>query len=87
MRLLILREECLRTTNRRRLSPTMRQTHVAGDKLFVDWAGDTVRPAGEELFGLSRPELAPCHQSRRPGHPTRFFGPFRNPDDDHPVAR
>jgi len=20
----------------------MRQTHVAGDKLFVDWAGDTV---------------------------------------------
>ena len=27
---------------RRRLTPTMRQTHVAGDKLFVDWAGDTV---------------------------------------------
>jgi transposase len=27
---------------RRRLSPTMRQTHVAGDKLFVDWAGGTV---------------------------------------------
>jgi transposase len=27
---------------RRRLAPTMRQTHVAGDKLFVDWAGDTV---------------------------------------------
>src|SRR6202162_3861024 len=26
---------------RRRLSPTMRQTHVAGDKLFVDWAGGT----------------------------------------------
>src|SRR5258706_13481617 len=24
---------------RRRLSPTMRQTRVAGDKLFVDWAG------------------------------------------------
>src|SRR5580704_7184781 len=23
---------------RRRLSPTMRQTYVAGDKLFVDWA-------------------------------------------------
>ena len=23
-------------------SATMRQTHVAGDKLFVDWAGDTV---------------------------------------------
>jgi transposase len=27
---------------KRRLSPTMRQTHVAGDKLFVDWAGGTV---------------------------------------------
>ena len=27
---------------RKRLSPTMRQTHLAGDKLFVDWAGDTV---------------------------------------------
>jgi transposase len=27
---------------RRRLAPTMRQTHVAGDKLFVDWAGGTV---------------------------------------------
>jgi hypothetical protein len=26
----------------KRLAPTMRQTHVAGDKLFVDWAGDTV---------------------------------------------
>ena len=23
-------------------SPTMRQTHVAGEKLFVDWAGDTM---------------------------------------------
>jgi transposase len=27
---------------RKRLSPTMRQTHLAGDKLFVDWAGGTV---------------------------------------------
>jgi len=27
---------------RKRLSPIMRQTHVAGDNLFVDWAGDTV---------------------------------------------
>jgi transposase len=24
------------------ISPTMRQTHVAGEKLFVDWAGDTI---------------------------------------------
>jgi transposase len=27
---------------RKRVSPTMRQTHVAGEKLFVDWAGDTI---------------------------------------------
>jgi transposase len=27
---------------RARLSATMRQRHAAGDKLFVDWAGDTV---------------------------------------------
>lgn len=27
---------------RKCLSPVMRQTHVGGDKLFVDWAGDTV---------------------------------------------
>jgi transposase len=27
---------------RKHLSATMRQTHVAGEKLFVDWAGDTI---------------------------------------------
>jgi transposase len=27
---------------RNRISPTMRQTHLAGEKLFVDWAGDTM---------------------------------------------
>jgi transposase len=27
---------------RKYISPTMRQTHVAGEKLFVDWAGDTI---------------------------------------------
>jgi transposase len=27
---------------RKCISPTMRQTHVAGEKLFVDWAGDTL---------------------------------------------
>jgi transposase len=25
-----------------RLSPTMRQSHVAGEKVFVDFAGDTI---------------------------------------------
>src|SRR5438552_4504316 len=27
---------------RKRITPTMRQMHVAGEKLFVDWAGDTI---------------------------------------------
>jgi transposase len=27
---------------RKRISPTMRQAHLAGEKLFVDWAGDTI---------------------------------------------
>ena len=34
----------------KRLSPTMRQTHVAGEKLFVDWAGGTV-PMIESVTG------------------------------------
>jgi transposase len=35
---------------RQRLSPTMRQTHVPGEKLFVDYAGPTV-PIVNELTG------------------------------------
>jgi transposase len=35
---------------KRTLSATMRQTHVAGDKLFVDWAGDKV-PIVDQLTG------------------------------------
>ena len=27
---------------RRTVSATMRQTHLAGERLFVDWAGDTI---------------------------------------------
>jgi transposase len=27
---------------RKQVSPTMRQTHLAGEKLFVDWAGDKI---------------------------------------------
>lgn len=39
---------------RRRISPTMRQTHVAGEKLFVDFAGDTV-PVFDAASGQWRP--------------------------------
>jgi transposase len=39
---------------RRIISPTMRQTHVAGEKLFVDFAGDTV-PVFDAATGQSRP--------------------------------
>src|SRR5829696_6048343 len=35
------------------ISPTMRQTHVAGEKLFVDWAGDTI-PVFDAATGQER---------------------------------
>jgi transposase len=35
---------------RKRITPTMRQTHVAGEKLFVDWAGDTI-PVFDPITG------------------------------------
>jgi transposase len=38
---------------RERISPTMRQTHVAGEKLFVDWAGDTT-PVFDSTTGQER---------------------------------
>ena len=39
----------------RRLSVTMRQTHIGGDKLFVDYAGDTVPVIIDRLTGKTRP--------------------------------
>ena len=43
---------------RKRMSPTMRQTHLAGEKLFVDWAGDTI-PVFDPMHGRGawRPHL------------------------------
>ena len=38
------------------VSPTMRQTHLAGEKLFVDWAGDTI--------GVADPTTGEVHQAR-----------------------
>jgi transposase len=38
---------------RKCISPTMRQTHVAGEKLFVDWAGDTI-PVFDPVTGQER---------------------------------
>jgi transposase len=35
------------------VSATMRQTHAAGEKLFVDWAGDTV-PVFDAVTGMER---------------------------------
>jgi transposase len=37
-----------------RLPVTMRQTHLGGDKLFVDWAGDTVPVTVERRSGQTR---------------------------------
>jgi len=39
----------------RRVSVTMRQTHGGGDKLFVDYAGDTVPVIADRLTGKVRP--------------------------------
>ena len=36
------------------ISPTMRQTHVAGERLFVDFAGQTV-PITDPSTGIDRP--------------------------------
>ena len=38
-----------------RLSVTMRQAHIGGDKLFVDYAGDTVPVIIDRLTGHTRP--------------------------------
>jgi transposase len=38
-----------------RISVTMRQTHAGGDKLFVDYAGDTVPVIIDRLTGKIRP--------------------------------
>jgi transposase len=38
-----------------KLSVTMRQTHLGGDKLFVDYAGDTVPVIIDRLTGETRP--------------------------------
>ena len=38
-----------------RVSVTMRQTHAGGDKLFVDYAGDTVPVIIDRLTGKTRP--------------------------------
>ena len=41
---------------RQTISATMRQTHLAGEKLFVDWAGDTI--------GVVDPATGEVHQAR-----------------------
>jgi transposase len=41
---------------RRKISATMRQTHVAGEKLFVDFAGDTV-PVFDAATGQTRLDI------------------------------
>src|SRR5579859_6684807 len=38
-----------------RISVTMRQSHAGGDKLFVDYAGDTVPVIIDRLTGKTRP--------------------------------
>jgi hypothetical protein len=61
-----------------RLSVTMRQAHIGGDKLFVDYAGDTVPVIVDRLTGQVR--AAP------PTSPTlRRAGPRRWPTGSAPI--
>ena len=47
-----------------RLSPTMRQAHVAGERLFVDYAGTTMqRRRCDDRRGACRPAV--CRRTRR----------------------
>ena len=73
-----------------RLPVTMRQTHVGGDRLFVDYAGDTVpmvvdRLTGEirdahlfvAVMGASSLSFAwPTWTETLPDWPTRMSGPL-----------
>jgi len=72
-----------------KLSVTMRQTHVGGDKLFVDYAGDTVPVIIDRLTGEVRQAqifvavmgASTSPMSRRPGRKRSAIGsaPTRAP--------
>jgi transposase len=47
-----------------KLSVTMRQTHVGGDKLFIDYAGDTVPVIVDRLTGETRSAPTPARLRR-----------------------
>jgi hypothetical protein len=56
-----------------RVPVTMRQTHAGGDKLFVDYAGDTVPVIVDRLTGKTQPAqiLSPCSALRTSPTPRR----------------
>ena len=68
-----------------RLSVTMRQTHAGGDKLFVDYAGDTVPVIVDRLTGKTRPAqvFVACWALRTSPTPRRA-GPRRWPTGSAP---
>ena len=60
---------------RKCITPTMRQTHLAGEKLFVDWAGDTI-PVFDPITAPSMARTSSSRRSARPTTPTpRRAGP------------
>jgi transposase len=61
------------------ISPTMRQTHLAGEKLFVDWAGDTM-PVLIRQLAKSIARTSSSRRLARPITPTpRRAGPRHCP--------
>jgi transposase-like protein len=69
-----------------RLSVTMRQSHVGGDKLFVDYAGDTVPVIIDRLSGRlgRRRSSSPCWAPRTSPMPRRA-GPRRLATGSAPI--
>ena len=68
------------------LSVTMRQAHLGGDKLFVDYAGDTVPVIVDRLTGQVRAAQILSPSWARPTSPTpRRAGPRRWPTGSAPI--
>jgi transposase len=70
-----------------KLSPTMRQTHVTGERLFVDYAGDGVPVVIDRLTGKSawRKSSSPCSAPRASRSRTRA-GRRRSPTGSTPMC-
>src|SRR3954454_913911 len=68
-----------------RISVTMRQTHAGGDKLFIDYAGDTVPVIIDRLTGKTRPAQIFVAVLGASNSPIRGELPRRSPTGSAPT--